>query len=181
MKNTFTRNVYSLIAVMVLATAACTRRDAVEDSDRSVASAAGNKSPNGFHPPLLMPDASEHISTPAPEPMTPEQQAAADEQFRQLTLKLAKALKEAKGSESWTPPPEIQTALEFAAKDGTVAQTGCAKDFCRYMVTTSGSQARKTFAEVFSVEGSVLFEYPRDNDKQVTAYVFRADADLSWL
>jgi len=168
------------VVFTMLLIASCGKQPSLQNAAIDVATAATERSnPSGFHPPMLL------TQPPLPQtaraPLTPEEEAKRQAQMDQLVEKLNVRLKVAKKSESWAPPKEIQLAIESAARGAIIKRTGCANDFCRYVVIAEDRHSREEFGRTFSVEGSILFDYSRDNPKEVVAYVFKPDADLRSL
>jgi hypothetical protein len=110
---------------------------------------------------------------------TLEEIAKAEAELKVLYAKLDALIKTTPSSQHWSPPESVQEALTQSAKNAAIARQGCAQEFCRYVVNSKTAELKEAFVNQFSVEGSIIFNYPSDSPLSVIAYVFKPQADMS--
>lgn len=155
----------------------CTRSEAPALAQQVAATEAKPPAPARDYVSLRNPG-SQQMPAPQQQPeLTPEEQAKMEAEINALYQRLD-AQVAAKEPAQWQPPGEIQNAMAASAPNAKIERTGCAKDFCRYTVALQDVEAVEHFAKTFSVEGSILFNYPVEAPLSVIAYVFRPNADL---
>jgi hypothetical protein len=92
--------------------------------------------------------------------------------YRDLDAALAQS-----PAQVWMPPPAVHGVLS-SLPDANSRLAGCARDFCKYVVTASTAKAAKDLAARVSVEGTIVFRYPPDEPKTAILYVVRPGANL---